>query len=97
MLSPQSAHPAILLHLRAVHDPRTPILSKLLPWLVLAYALSPLDLIPDFIPVLGFVDDMLLLPLGLWVSYKLIPAQVGGCFRRAVCGSASGDVVVGLM
>jgi uncharacterized membrane protein YkvA (DUF1232 family) len=66
-----STHPA-------VHDPRTPVLSKLLPWLVLAYALSPLDLIPDFIPVLGFVDDMLLLPLGLWVSYKLIPAQVSG-------------------
>lgn len=37
----------------AVHDPRTPLLSKLLPWLVLAYALSPLDLIPDFIPILG--------------------------------------------
>lgn len=61
----------------AVHDPRTPLLSKLLPWLVLAYALSPLDLIPDFIPVLGFLDDMLLLPLGLWLSFKLIPAEVG--------------------
>lgn len=36
-----------------MHDPRTPLLSKLLPWLVLAYALSPLDLIPDFIPILG--------------------------------------------
>jgi hypothetical protein len=60
-----------------VHDPRTPLLSKLLPWLVLAYALSPLDLIPDFIPVLGFLDDMLLLPLGLWLSFKLIPAEVG--------------------
>lgn len=60
----------------AVHDPRTPLLSKLLPWLVLAYALSPLDLIPDFIPVLGFLDDMLLLPLGLWLSYKMIPVQV---------------------
>jgi len=60
----------------AVHDPRTPLLSKLLPWLVLAYALSPIDLIPDFIPVLGFLDDMLLLPLGLWLSVKLIPAQV---------------------
>uniref|UniRef100_A0A383VAP8 DUF1232 domain-containing protein n=1 Tax=Tetradesmus obliquus TaxID=3088 RepID=A0A383VAP8_TETOB len=68
----------------AVHDPRTPVLSKLLPWLVLAYALSPLDLIPDFIPVLGLLDDMLLLPLGLWVSYKLIPAQVmQECRQRA--------------
>jgi len=43
---------------------------------VLSYALSPLDLIPDFIPILGLLDDMLLLPLGLWASYKLIPAQV---------------------
>eukprot|EP00775_Hariotina_reticulata_P004748 gene4748-4998_t len=60
----------------AVHDPRTPLISKLLPWLVLSYALSPLDLIPDFIPILGILDDMLLLPLGLWISYKLIPAQV---------------------
>lgn len=60
----------------AVHDPRTPLLSKVLPWLVLAYALSPLDLIPDFIPVLGLLDDMLLLPLGLWASYKLIPKEV---------------------
>lgn len=61
----------------AVHDPRTPLLSKILPWLVLAYALSPLDLIPDFIPVLGFLDDMLLLPVGLWLSVKLIPKEVG--------------------
>eukprot|EP00882_Tetradesmus_deserticola_P011361 GHRQ01012019.1.p1 GENE.GHRQ01012019.1~~GHRQ01012019.1.p1 ORF type:complete len:256 (+),score=74.39 GHRQ01012019.1:425-1192(+) len=68
----------------AVHDPRTPLLSKLLPCLVLAYALSPLDLIPDFIPVLGLLDDMLLLPLGLWASYKLIPAQVmQDCRQRA--------------
>lgn len=44
--------------------------------MVLAYALSPLDLIPDFIPVLGLLDDMLLLPLGLWASYKLIPKEV---------------------
>jgi uncharacterized membrane protein YkvA (DUF1232 family) len=60
----------------ALHDPRTPLLSKLLPWLVLAYALSPLDLIPDFIPVLGYLDDLLLLPLGLWLSCKMIPAEV---------------------
>lgn len=60
----------------AVHDPRTPLLISLLPWLVLAYALSPIDLVPDFIPVLGYLDDMLLLPLGLWLSVKLIPEQV---------------------
>lgn len=83
----------------AVHDPRTPFLSKLLPWLVLAYALSPLDLIPDFIPVLGFLDDMLLLPLGLWLSYKLIPAEVregdksdfASARERGVCCDAQGS------
>jgi uncharacterized membrane protein YkvA (DUF1232 family) len=78
----------------AVHDPRTPWLSKILPWLVLAYALSPLDLIPDFIPVLGFLDDMLLLPLGLWLSYKLIPAEVGGCLLSSPGGGGGGWKVV---
>lgn len=80
----------------ALHDPRTPLLSKLLPWLVLAYALSPLDLIPDFIPVLGYLDDMLLLPLGLWLSCKMIPAEVrgvGACW--AVCTPATVVCVLG--
>lgn len=60
----------------ALKDPRTPWYAKLLAVLVLAYALSPLDLIPDFIPVIGFLDDVILLPLGLWASIKLIPAEV---------------------
>ncbi|GBF94114.1 hypothetical protein Rsub_07101 [Raphidocelis subcapitata] len=60
----------------AIGDPRTPWACKLLPWLVLAYALSPLDLIPDFIPVLGYVDDMLLLPGLLWLAVKLIPDEI---------------------
>jgi hypothetical protein len=43
---------------------------------VLGYALSPIDLIPDFIPVLGYLDDIILVPVGIWLSVKLIPAQV---------------------
>ena len=46
----------------ALRDPRTPWLARALAWLVVAYALSPIDLIPDFIPVLGYLDDLLLLP-----------------------------------
>lgn len=56
-----------------VRDPRTPPSSKAVAWLVLAYALSPIDLIPDFIPVLGLLDDLLLLPLGIWLVVKLAP------------------------
>ena len=56
-----------------VRDGRTPRTPKLLAWLVLAYALSPIDLIPDFIPVLGLLDDLLLLPLGVWLIVRLSP------------------------
>jgi uncharacterized membrane protein YkvA (DUF1232 family) len=57
----------------AARDPRTPIAAKLVGLLVAAYALSPIDLIPDFIPVLGLVDDAIVIPLGLWLFEKLIP------------------------
>ena len=57
----------------AVRDPRTPLLAKLVGLLVTAYALSPIDLIPDFIPVLGLVDDAILIPLGVWLFERLIP------------------------
>lgn len=57
-------------------DPRTPWPAKLLLAIVLAYAASPIDLIPDFVPVLGYVDDLLLLPLGIWLALRLIPPQV---------------------
>lgn len=60
----------------AAHDPRTPWTARLLAACVLAYALSPIDLVPDFIPVLGFLDDLLLVPLGLWLCLKLIPPEV---------------------
>lgn len=57
----------------AVRDPRTPWLAKLVGLLVAAYALSPIDLIPDFIPVLGLVDDAILIPLGIWLFERLVP------------------------
>jgi uncharacterized membrane protein YkvA (DUF1232 family) len=60
----------------AVRDPRTPWYAKLIGGLVLAYALSPVDLIPDFIPILGYLDDLILVPLGLLLVTWLIPAEV---------------------
>ena len=55
----------------AVRDPRTPWYARVLGVLVVGYALSPIDLIPDFIPVLGYLDDLLLVPLGIAVVLKL--------------------------
>lgn len=60
----------------AARDPRCPWGVRLLALLVAAYALSPIDLIPDFIPVLGYVDDLLLVPLGLWLVLRLLPPVV---------------------
>lgn len=60
----------------AARDPRTPWYAKALAGFVVAYALSPIDLIPDFIPVIGFLDDLLLVPVGLWLALKLVPAEV---------------------
>jgi len=57
-------------------DPRRPRPVKLLIALVVAYALSPIDLIPDFIPVLGYVDDLVLLPLGIWLAIRLTPPEI---------------------
>lgn len=57
-------------------DPRTPLAAKVLAVMVVAYAFSPIDLIPDFIPVLGYLDDLLLLPLGVWLVLKLVPRPV---------------------
>lgn len=57
----------------AYRHPQTPWYAKWLAVAVVAYAFSPIDLIPDFIPVLGFVDDALLLPIGIWLTIKFIP------------------------
>jgi len=60
----------------AVRDPRTPLVAKLVAGLVVAYALSPIDLMPDFIPVLGYLDDLVLLPLGIALALRLVPDAV---------------------
>jgi uncharacterized membrane protein YkvA (DUF1232 family) len=60
----------------AARDPRTPWLVRLLALLVAAYALSPIDLIPDFIPVLGYLDDLVIVPLGVLLVLRLIPPEV---------------------
>jgi uncharacterized membrane protein YkvA (DUF1232 family) len=65
----------------AVRDPRTPLLARALAALVLAYALSPIDLIPDFVPVLGYLDDLILVPLGLALVLRLIPPTLMAEFR----------------
>ena len=66
----------------ALRDPRTPWAARVVGALVVAYALSPIDLIPDFIPVLGLLDDLILLPLGIALCIRLIPAEVFDDARR---------------
>jgi uncharacterized membrane protein YkvA (DUF1232 family) len=60
----------------AARDPRTPFYAKILAGIIVAYAFSPIDLVPDFIPILGYLDDVILLPLGIWFVLKLIPENV---------------------
>ena len=60
----------------ASKDPRVPWYAKLLAVCIIAYAFSPIDLIPDFIPVLGYLDDLILIPLGIALLLKLIPESV---------------------
>ena len=60
----------------AYHDPRTPWLARVVAAGVVAYAFSPIDLIPDIIPVLGYLDDLILIPLGVLLAVRLIPPPV---------------------
>ena len=60
----------------AAKDSRTPLLVKILAAAVAAYALSPIDLIPDFIPVLGYLDDLIIVPIGLMLVIRLLPPEV---------------------
>ena len=65
----------------AARDPRTPLAAKLLAGAVAAYAFSPIDLIPDFIPVLGLLDDLVIVPLGVWAVLRIIPAPLIAEYR----------------
>lgn len=60
----------------AYRDPRTPWYARIFSAMVFTYAISPIDIIPDFIPVLGYLDDALIVPLGIWIALKLIPTEV---------------------
>lgn len=67
----------------AARDPRVPMLARLLAVGIAAYALSPIDIIPDFIPVLGWLDDLILLPAGLWLVRRLVPRPLWAELRSA--------------
>jgi uncharacterized membrane protein YkvA (DUF1232 family) len=60
----------------ASKDPRTPWYAKVFAALIIGYALSPIDLIPDFIPVLGYLDDLIIIPVGIVLFLKMIPKEV---------------------
>ena len=75
----------------ACRDRRTPWGVRLLGILIVAYALSPIDLIPDFIPIIGYLDELILLPMGLWLLLKLIPEPVlSDCRNKATEWLAAG-------
>ena len=72
----------------ASHDPRVPWYAKVIAVAVVAYALSPIDLIPDFIPVLGYLDDAVIVPAGILLAIRCIPPELMAEFReRAASGS----------
>ncbi|MNJ39604.1 hypothetical protein D3C77_344820 [compost metagenome] len=60
----------------AYRDPRVPLFTKIFAICVVAYAFSPVDLIPDFIPILGYLDDLILVPLGVYIALRLFPREV---------------------
>jgi uncharacterized membrane protein YkvA (DUF1232 family) len=75
----------------AGRHPQTPWYAKLLVAAVVAYALSPIDLIPDFVPVLGLMDDLIILPLGIALAIELVPSSVmAECRARACAGAMPG-------
>jgi len=84
----------------AAYDPRVPWIAKALAGAVAAYALSPIDLIPDFIPVLGQLDDLIIVPLGIMLAVRLIPPELLAEHRAAAQAaiaqphSTSGAVVI---
>jgi uncharacterized membrane protein YkvA (DUF1232 family) len=71
----------------AYKDPRTPWYAKVFMAAVLGYAISPIDLIPDFIPVLGYVDDLIIVPAGILLAIKMIPSGVMDECREKVCSN----------
>ena len=79
----------------AARDPRTPLAAKLVAGAVAAYALSPIDLIPDFIPVLGYLDDLLLVPAGIWLAVRLIPEELLAELRAVAAARDDDEIGAG--
>ena len=73
----------------AARDPRTPWLARLLALGIAAYALSPIDLIPDFIPILGYLDDLIIVPLGVMLVLRMVPAEVVAASRAKAAETAN--------
>ena len=78
----------------AARDNRVPVYAKMVAGATAAYALSPIDLIPDFIPVLGYLDDVILVPLGIWFALRLIPLSLMDEFRLAASEQAKRPVSI---
>jgi uncharacterized membrane protein YkvA (DUF1232 family) len=76
----------------ASRDPRVPWAVKLLALAVAGYALSPIDLIPDFIPVVGYLDDLIIVPLGIWLVIALIPEDLMREYRATASAAAQRPV-----
>ena len=74
----------------AAQSPRVPWYARWLAMAVVGYALSPIDLIPDFIPVLGYLDDVIIVPLGIWLVLSLIPEEV-----MTACRARANEAVTG--
>jgi len=78
----------------ALRDPRVPWYARLFAACVVGYAFSPIDLIPDFVPVLGYLDDLIIVPLGIALALKMIPADVmAECRARSQAAMAEGKPV----
>lgn len=81
----------------AARDPRVPLHVKILAGAVAAYALSPIDLIPDFIPVLGYLDDIIIVPLGILAATRLIPAPVFADLREQAANREKPKSLIGAL
>lgn len=96
----ETDHPSLVTRLRveahaiwlAARDPRTPWPARLLCLLIAAYALSPIDLVPDFIPVLGLLDDALIVPAGIWLVGRLLPPGLMDAHRATALAAADRPV-----
>lgn len=81
----------------AVLDPRTPWYAKAFAIMIVAYAISPIDLIPDPIPILGYLDDLILLPIGIVFALRLIPPAVMADARQKATTQRRIDAPIGLI